>query len=537
MSEIIITDRRGNAEERAVTTTTSLAAPADWLVELMGGGTTVAGIEVTRQLALTLGAVWKAVNIIATDVAKTPLNLVEETEGRKEILRNDPAHWILRHQPNSMQNAFEYKYQRMVHKLLYGRSFGFKMLNGRGEVTEILPLLPDSVAIRYVRGRYLFDVTLFYDDGSSSVFELDQSQIIYEKWFSYDGVQASGVLATARELMARLIAMRNFGSSVFKNSARPATVIKLAAPMKNEAAQEKFVQSWQAMYSGTENAHKTAVLPPGAELQPFGNTARDSQFIELEQQCTREVGNFFLMPASMLNEVTKSGYNSQEQDALAYLSGCLDGHLVCMEESSNSALLTQKQRQNGRYFKFDRKGLRVADLKTMGEYFSKALGNNRAWLLPNEVRGDLGLNPVDGGDELPEPLAATGKTDPISMPEAEDSSDDTAEDISESVRAVLIDALQRAVTRAVNEAKRAYKRSGEVGAIGAVDVRKCEATRKSMAPAVAVFSRMVTPKESIIELLAVDLIQAVRSAASAGPEQFDARIAELTAEIPERLAA
>jgi phage portal protein BeeE len=76
---------------------------------------------------------------------------------------------------------------------------------------------------------------------------------------SYDGVRGMGVLYTARELAARMIAMRAFGSSVFKNSARPSVVIKMQTPFKNEATQERFIQSWQRMYSGTENAHKTAV--------------------------------------------------------------------------------------------------------------------------------------------------------------------------------------------------------------------------------------------------------------------------------------
>jgi HK97 family phage portal protein len=41
------------------------------------------------------------------------------------------------------------------------------------------------------------------------------------------------------------------------------------------------------------------------------------------------------------------------------------------------------------------------DLKTIGEYASKALGNNTAWETQNDVRARMGMNPLDGGNDLP----------------------------------------------------------------------------------------------------------------------------------------
>lgn len=41
------------------------------------------------------------------------------------------------------------------------------------------------------------------------------------------------------------------------------------------------------------------------------------------------------------------------------------------------------------------------DLKTIGEYAAKALGNNTAWETQNDIRARMGQNPIAGGDELP----------------------------------------------------------------------------------------------------------------------------------------
>jgi HK97 family phage portal protein len=48
------------------------------------------------------------------------------------------------------------------------------------------------------------------------------------------------------------------------------------------------------------------------------------------------------------------------------------------------------------------------DLKTIGEYASKALGNNTAWETQNDIRSRMGQNPIDGGDELPKNEASNG---------------------------------------------------------------------------------------------------------------------------------
>ncbi|WP_337183848.1 phage portal protein [Shinella sp.] len=41
------------------------------------------------------------------------------------------------------------------------------------------------------------------------------------------------------------------------------------------------------------------------------------------------------------------------------------------------------------------------DMKTVGEYAAKALGNNTAWETQNDIRAKMGMNPIKGADDLP----------------------------------------------------------------------------------------------------------------------------------------
>lgn len=537
---LAIIDRWGNdiSQERAITTTSSLTAPADWLIEALGGATTVSGIPVNRTMALTVSSVWKAAALIATDMARAPLNLYQSTGRSKEIVTDHPSAFLLRHEPNEQQTAFDYKQMRTLHKLLYGNSYAFKVMDGAGRVQGLIPLLPENVQRRDTRNGPVYDAMLYYENDMAEVYELDASQIIHETWISHDGVTGVGVLGVAREVLARIIAMRNYGASVFKNSARPATVIKRATEFKTEALREAFIASWERMYSGTSNAHKTAVLPPGTEIQTLGTAARDAQFIEQEQQCVRDVANFFMMPASKLNDMSKSSYNSLEQDNLAYFSDCLEGHLVSMEESCNKNLLTKQERMAGLAFEFDRSKIRVADLKTLGDYYMKMLGNNQAAMTPNEVRAAINLNPIEGGDDLPRSMAAPASA-PAEMPSDApiDTPDEGDPELADSVRAVHRDAIQRVVTRLVEKAKRGYKDSGEVGALAAVDCRECDRVKEMIGPALRVVARTLKNNPANEGAITIELFAAVREAAKKGPDLFAESLNELTAGIAERLAA
>lgn len=546
MSEILITDRRGNIEERAAIGGGTSAQPAEWMIEVMGGGRSSSGVDVTRTLAMTIGAFNRAVKMITGDLAKTPLCLMRHDckTGRHEIVYDDPLFHMVRYEPNEFQHGYEFRRMLAMHKEIYGRSIAYKVMNGRGEVQALIPLVPESVQIFRVRGGYEYHTTLYYDDGDTEVFILDDSQVMVDRGVSHDGVNVSGALRDARDTLGRIIAMRTFGSNVFKNSGRPATILKRETPFKSESAQEKFLQMWQSMYSGVENAHKTAILPPGMDLTVIGSNARDSQFIEQEQQCVREVANFFDMPASKLNENAQSAYKSLEQDEKAYENGCLDTRYVSSEETYNRALLTREQRMQGYCFKYQRDPTRSADIQSLGEYYSKALGNNRAWLVPNEIRARLGLNPIEGGDDLPTSVNPTDTTAPgDAMPEDDmedgtDTTDATDPEEMDAVRMLARDAVGRAVTRLVNKAKKAYRDGGEAGALVAVDCRTCDVTAKAIKPVETVYSRATRARAAFSDGIAAELFAAVGNAARAGgPSEFESNLEAIAASIPERLIA
>src|SRR5678816_4003728 len=69
-----------------------------------------AGVRVTEDTALTLGAVYACVKVITEDIAGLPWHVLEQRAGGGTIDRpEDPADWILHTQPNPETPAFQWR--------------------------------------------------------------------------------------------------------------------------------------------------------------------------------------------------------------------------------------------------------------------------------------------------------------------------------------------------------------------------------------------------------------------------------------------
>ena len=73
---------------------TPLSDPDEWLIDTLGGGPTSSGLRVNTKTAMTYAAVWRAVNLIARDVAKVPLLTYERRRGGgRERAVDHPGEW------------------------------------------------------------------------------------------------------------------------------------------------------------------------------------------------------------------------------------------------------------------------------------------------------------------------------------------------------------------------------------------------------------------------------------------------------------
>lgn len=463
------------AEQRASleNPSTSLDDADDWHVD--GGAHSDSGIRISHETALEYSPAWRAVCLLGGYVGKLPLITYKRNGKGKDIATDSPAYNLLRYKPNGEMTALQFRRAIQACAMLLGNGYAYIFRAGDASPLELIPLDPLTTYPVRVGGSLMYVTSVRGVER-----KLFPEDVFHIRGLGLNGLRGYRVIGKAKDSLGLGMAAEHHGSRFFKNSARPGVVLKLPKGF-SPAAKNNLRSSWQEMYTGLDNAHKTALLEDGVDLTILSNTARDSQLIETRQQQIREVANWWGIPPHKLGDTTRSGYNSLESENQSFLDDCLDVQLVTWEEECRDKLLTEQQKADDSYtIAFRRQDLLRADTAARGAYYMQATGGH-PWLTVNEVRGDEDLNPMDGFDDLKPPVnnfgdpnakGKPGTKPPVNKPptpakKGDDDDDDNNKrfippEAITATRTVVVDAARRMACRLVTHARKAAKRPGEL---------------------------------------------------------------------------
>jgi HK97 family phage portal protein len=376
--------------------------------DFLGGGSRASsGAIVNRETALACAPWFRGITLLADLYAKLPVTVFRKVAtGGKEV---DPAHdWYaaLGMKTSTYHTPYEWKRLMMILMLTEGNAYAY-IDRVAGELVpmdswNMTPVLEKPAGGGASKLWYVYG----YMTGGATRYNPDE--IIHLRGVSYDGIVGYSIVEKARESLGLTIGARQYASTTFRNNARPSVV--LTYPNKlDPKAKDALVAQWERMYSGTENAHRTAILDRGLEIKDFGFSAEDTQLLETRKFQITEVAAFLGVPPHKLGDRSGVGYNGLEQENLAMLGDTLEPKLTQTEEELEDKLLAEaEKRADSHCIEFDRKKLSLLDSTARANYYRTALGGH-GWMTPNEVREAEGLNPQDDMDAVPVPLN-TGNT-------------------------------------------------------------------------------------------------------------------------------
>lgn len=393
---------RGGAGRRSIEhPSTPLSAMDDEIWDAMTGGEKAdSGVKVNHKTALTYSAFWRGVNLISTDVAKTPLLVYSElTPGDKRKDKTHPAYRLLRRRANRYMKAFDLKKTIVAHALARGNGYAYIFRRG-ADPAELL-LLDPAVTYPVRENGVLWYVTAVnLVDGKSGAAYTDQRKlrpedVLHVKGLGYDGLVGYDVITFAKQSLGLGLALRKYGSIFFKNGASINVVLEHPGQLEEEAA-ERLRKSWASMHEGLDNAHRTAILEEGMKAHALTVDARKAQLMEMREFEIREIANFLGVPPHKLGDTTRTAFASLEQENQAYLDEALDGWFCQIEEECTDKLLSTDQKESEtHYCEFLREALKRVDYKTQVEGMVMELNNGL--LSPDEGRAARNRPPYPQG--------------------------------------------------------------------------------------------------------------------------------------------
>ncbi len=186
------------------------------------------------------------------------------------------------------------------------------------------------------------------------------------------------------------IATEEYGAKFFANGANPGGVLEHPGVVKDPA---RVRESWNAVYQGSNNAHRVAVLEEGMKFQSIGIPPEQAQFLETRKFQINEIARIFRIPPHMIGDLEKSSFSNIEQQSLEFVMYTLDPWVVRWEQAIQRALFSESEKRQ--YFvKFNVDGLLRGDYQSrMNGY---AVGRQNGWLSANDIRELENLNPHSG---------------------------------------------------------------------------------------------------------------------------------------------
>lgn len=363
-------------------------------------GRTTSGKTVNERTALQTTAVYACVRILSETIASLPLHVYRYTEGGKAKDTEHVLYTLLHDEPNPDMTSFVFRETLMSHLLIWGNAYSQILRDRSGQVIGLYPLLPDQMSVHrsekgklfYVYNRDEEDNPNFQEKGS---IVLSQEEVLHIPGLGFDGLIGYSPIALAKNAVGMTLACEEYGASFFGNGANPGGVLEHPGILKDPA---KVRDSWNAVYQGTRNAHKVAVLEEGMSYKQIGIPPEEAQFLETRKFQINEIARLFRIPPHMVGDLEKSSFSNIEQQSLEFVKYTLDPWVVRFEQAFKKSLLLPEEKKT-HFIKFNVDGLLRGDYQSrMNGY---AIGRQNGWLSTNDIRELEELNPIspeEGGD-------------------------------------------------------------------------------------------------------------------------------------------
>lgn len=365
------------------------------------GNQSSAGVSVTRETALSVPAIWAAVDTISKTLASLPFSLFTSTAEGSAPAKSHPVYAIIR-EPSPYTTSYSFRYALFA-QACFGDAYAKIYRNGIGRATELELLDPDTVTL-YQRdtGEYYYIVRRQIGNRYSEE-AIRWENMIHVKGLTLDGIMGKSVTAIQRDSIGTSIAAEQYGNYFFANGASPSGALVYPQELKKdqrEIAERKITEK----YGGVKKSGKVMILDGGVKFEKMSIDPEQASMNETRNFQVNQASRIFGVPVPLLAQLDNATLNNMETMGIQFVTLCLRPWAVQVEQEFSRKLLTQNERISETYFfRFNFAGLLRGDTKARAEYYKAALGGPSTgigWMSVNEVRELENLDRVDDGDDV-----------------------------------------------------------------------------------------------------------------------------------------
>jgi HK97 family phage portal protein len=353
--------------------------------------------EIAVPTALSSAAVFACTTLIAQDIGKLRLRLVERDAAGIWHETTSPAFSPVLTKPNRYQIIQKFLEQWMVSKLTFGNAYVLKQRDERGVVVALYVLDPQKVKpLVTPDGAVYYELTTHDLAGLPQNVTVPAREIIHDLMVPlfHPLVGVTPIYACGMVALQGLKIQEN-STNFFANGSSPGGVLLAPGELKAEQAQA-LERVWTEKYTGA-NVGKVAILSGGLTYEAFSVNAVDAQLIEQLKWTVEQVCSCYHVPAALIDSSHQPPYANHEPLLQMYYSQCLQCLIVALETALDYGLGLVDVPGKTYGTEFDIDDLLWMDTATRTKAATDAVVGGI--LSPNEARAKyFGLGGVAGGD-------------------------------------------------------------------------------------------------------------------------------------------
>ncbi len=356
-------------------------------------------ITIDYNSVLSYNAVYACITLIAADISKLCVELVQEDADGIWTEVDSPAYSPVLRKPNRYQNRIQFWETYILSKLMRGNVYVLKQRDNRQVVTALYVLDPNRVKVLVAD-----DGSAWYQLSSDNLAALSEpvtvpaSEIIHDRFnclfhplVGTSPIFAAGMAATQG------LAIQNGSAAFFGNKSQPGGVLTAPGSIDKDTA-DRLKEAWETKFSG-DNAGRVAVLGDGLTYERMSLTAEESQLIDQLKWTAEVVCSVFHVPPYKIGLGTMPTYNNIQSLNVEYYSQCLQSLIesaeLCLDEGLG---IGEGVVVNGKTYgtEFDVDNLLRMDSVTQMQVLKDSAGVAKI----DEMRKRINLPKTKGGDAV-----------------------------------------------------------------------------------------------------------------------------------------
>lgn len=281
----------------------------------------------------------------------------------------------------------------LVYKKLTGKAFWYTLREG-GKIKEIYPLRPDYITVvpeENIEDGFIKEYV--YRIPGEKPIKFQPDEIIYHNQPDplniRDGV---GLGEAAASPIDMTVFAEEWNRNFFFNNAIPNAILSIKGNVPEDHL-ERFKKDWQNKYLGRKKNSQLAIVGGEAELKEFGGKARDSGFLEGLKWARDKILAIAQVPRSILGITDDVNRANAEATEWIFAKRVVRPEMEAIVDTLNEFYI----KDYGEDLFLDYEDPTPDDKEAKANYYKEAWNK---WMTTNEIRQELGLDEVEGGDAM-----------------------------------------------------------------------------------------------------------------------------------------